>query len=327
MLSPADIIRLPYTPDLTEAGLVHAIRSLPSLHPRAGTSPAARLRSLTSAAAVQLAFRRHLTQMGVPFSVREADPFTGPGRYDVRLAGQRCDIITFTLSRREEIRQVRGDPGLVLKAPALVPSDRHAAPDRGRSELYLFAFVTALLAASPRETEKALSSGQPACMLHALPPEWARPRHWHPLGTLALKSEADEPLTLELSGQDGTRQPLTCRVDLPPRTRVETATPFHSLACLHTDRPPGGRVGLHSPALGATRLIRPGEWENIRIYGIEILLAGYISRGEFSDRAVRVPPGSQVFQFARTRTRNLAVPVETLHPLEELFEGARRGRA
>ena len=84
-------------------------------------------------------------------------------------------------------------------------------------------------------------------------------------------------------------------------------------------RPPAGRVGVHSPRLGETLLIQPGEWGNIWVYGLEILLAGWLSRQEFSDRASFVAPGSRVFQYDRTRAKNLAVPISSLHPMMELL--------
>jgi hypothetical protein len=37
-----------------------------------------------------------------------------------------------------------------------------------------------------------------------------------------------------------------------------------------------------------------------------------------------VEQGSQVFQYKETRTRNLAVPVVDLHPLDELLERVRQ---
>jgi len=56
---------------------------------------------------------------------------------------------------------------------------------------------------------------------------------------------------------------------------------------------------------------------------MEIILAGYITRGEFRRRARRIPTGSQVFQYARTQTDNMFVPVADLHPLSDLFVRAQ----
>jgi hypothetical protein len=53
---------------------------------------------------------------------------------------------------------------------------------------------------------------------------------------------------------------------------------------------------------------------------MEIVLAGYITRGEFRSRARLLPAGSRVQQYARTRTDNLHLPVAELHPLGDLLQ-------
>jgi hypothetical protein len=59
MLSPSDLLRLPYTPDLTEGGIAYALLSLPYKNP----SYDGLLRTV-SQGIVELAFRRHLSQQG-----------------------------------------------------------------------------------------------------------------------------------------------------------------------------------------------------------------------------------------------------------------------
>jgi tRNA(Ile2) C34 agmatinyltransferase TiaS len=53
---------------------------------------------------------------------------------------------------------------------------------------------------------------------------------------------------------------------------------------------------------------------------MDILLAGYISRADFRQAASLIQPGTRVFQYNRTKTKNLAVPVSELKPLSQLFE-------
>jgi hypothetical protein len=54
-----------------------------------------------------------------------------------------------------------------------------------------------------------------------------------------------------------------------------------------------------------------------------MLLAGYITRDEFSRRARFVQTGSHVFPHHATHVKNLAVPMSDLKPLFELFEKAK----
>lgn len=320
MITSSDFLRLPYTPDLSEGGIAYAIRSLPYTYDRMGGSPFDRLRRIVAGVAVELAFRRHLSGQDIPYDVKGATPFTDPDRYDVSLGGHRCDIKSFLISHRNQISSLRTRPELLLKAPALVPLDQHAADGHREDDLYLFAFLSALIAASQEDLGKALEAGQPAYLVHTLPKEWTRPQVWQPLGPLALKSESDETLTIEIGGQAEGREFLTRTLELPPRTKVKVEDGFFALSSVHVHTLPGARVGIHSPVMGEPYIIDPFGWGNIWIYGMEIILTGYIPREEFRRKSSLIQPGSRVFQYSKTRTKNLAVPVADLKPLGRLLE-------
>jgi hypothetical protein len=323
MVTASDLLRLPYTPDLTEGGIAYAVRSLPYTYDRMGGSPFDRLRRIVAGVAVELAFRRHLGEQDIPFDVKGATPFTDPDRYDVSLGGRRCDIKSFLITHRRQISSMHRDPGVTLKAPALVPLDQHNADGRSDNDLYLFAFLTGIIAASQEDLKKAEQARQPRCLVHVMPDAWGKPQAWTPIGPLALKSDSEAPLQVELEGQAEDRSYLTCTVRLPPRTRVPAPDPFYALSCVRVDRLPGARLGVHSPVRKEIHLIQPLEWGNIWVYGMDILLAGYLTRDEFRRRASLIQPGSRVFQYDRTRARNLAVPVADLKPLADLFARVR----
>jgi hypothetical protein len=147
-----------------------------------------------------------------------------------------------------------------------------------------------------------------------------RPSKWNPLGTLVMKSEAEETQTVEIGGQDEGREMRSCSLELPPRTRLEIQNGFFSLSYVHTKSGSPARIGIHSPIRRETHLIGAQDWGNLWIYGMDVLLAGYITREEFSRRASFIPTGSRVFQYNQTQVKNLAVPVSDLRPLSELFE-------
>jgi hypothetical protein len=320
MISASDLIHLPYTPDLTEGGIAYAVRSLPYTHNRMGGTPFDRLRRIVAGVAVELAFRRYLSEQNVPYDVRGATPFTDPDRYDVSLGGHRCDLKSFLITHREQISEMRRDPGVVLQAPALVPSDQHAAAGHSENDLYLFAFLSGVIAASQADLKKAIRADQPCYLLHVMPDAWGRPQTWSPLGPLVLKSESDAALTVELGGQDKGRGYLTRTLDLPPRARVEVQDPFFALSYVHVKSVPDARIGIRSPIRKETHLIAPLEWGNVWVYGLDILLTGYLTRDEFRRRASFIRPGTRVFQYNRTRTKNLGVPIADLKPLDDLFE-------
>jgi hypothetical protein len=323
MVTASDLIRIPYTVDLTEGGIAYAGRSLPHTYDRMGGSPFDHLRRMIAGVAVELAFRHYLTQQNIPFDIKGATPFTDPDRYDVSLGGHRCDIKSFLISHRDQITSLRTDPKLLLQTPALVPLDQYSANGHSENDLYLFAFLTGLVAASPDDLQKAVDAGQPTYLIHAMPKPWTRPREWIPLGPLVLKTESDETLRLEIGGQDSSRDFMTRPLELPPHTRLEVNGNFYSLAYIHVESKPKARLGVYSPTRRETYLIEPIAWSNIWVYGLDIYLAGWITREEFRYRASLIQEGSRVFQYNQTRTKNLAVAVSNLKPMHELFERVR----
>ncbi|RPI91211.1 MAG: hypothetical protein EHM40_16375 [Chloroflexi bacterium] len=320
MLTPSDLLHLPYTRDLTEGGIACALHSLPYIYHRMGSTPYDHLRRVVAGGMVELAFRRYLSEQNIPFEVKGAAPFTEPDRYDVMLAGHRCNLKSFLISHRDQIAEIRRDPSVLLRAPALVASDQHAGDGHSGLDLYLFAFLPGLVTTSQSDLQKEIETKQPHYLIHVMPEAWKRPSKWNPLGRLVLKSEAEECVTLEIGGQAEGRERRSCQVELPPQTRLEIQTEFFSLSYIHIKSRPAARIGIHSPARRETHLIGALDWGNIWVYGMDALLAGYIGREEFSRCASFIQAGSRVFQYDQTHVKNLAVPVSDLKPLSELFE-------
>jgi len=327
MISSPDFIKLPYTSDLTESGIHYATRSLPYTYDRMGGSLYSRLRRIVGGVAVELAFRRYLGEQEVPFDVKGATPFTQPDRYDVSLGNHRCDLKTFIISKRNQITSMRRNPGLALRAPALIPEDQFDAANHTDQDLYLFAFLLGLTTNSPDDIQKAVEAGQRIYLIHPLRADWSRPQVWATLGKLALKSECASPLCVEIGGQDAERNFITETLTLEPLKRAFAEKDYHSLAYIHVNSIPEARLGIHSPKKGEIYIIQPHEWGNIWIYGMDIWLTGYMAREEFRRKASTIYAGSRVFQYSKTQTKNYSVPVSELRPLPELFERVRAWEA
>ena len=323
MLSSTDLIHLPYTRDLTEGGIAYAVRSLPYTYNRMGGSPYDRLRRIVAGVAVELAFRRYLSEQNVPFDVKGATPFTDPDHYDVSLGGRRCDIKSFLITYRHQISEMQRDASIVLKAPALVPSDQNVGEGHSDNDLYLFAFLPGLIAASSDDLKKVLEAKQPHYLMHVMPEAWTRPVTWRSLGALALKSDSEQTQIVEIGGQDEDREMRSRVIEVPPRTRIQIEDGFFSVSYIHIRSAPNARIGIHSPACKDTCVVEASDWGNIWVYGMEILLTGYLTREEFNRRASYLQAGARVFQYDKTRTKNLAVPVSELKSLSELFRHVR----
>ncbi len=327
MITSTDLLHLPYTPDLTEAGIAFACRSLAFTFGRMGASPLDRLRSLVGGVAAELAFRHSLSGQAIPFTILGTTPFTHPHRYNVSLGGHRCDLKSFLITRRQKISLIRQDPALVLQAPALIPLDQFAAEGHKPDDLYLFAFVLGLVAASLEDVGRALDAGQPIYLIHPLPDEWARPADWLPLEKLALKSECEAPISVEIGGQNVGREFVTASLDLPPKERVPVEQSFTSLAYIHATRHPEARIGLHSPQRGEAYIVPPHEWGNIWVYGMEILLTGWLTHEEYRRKAKVLNPGMHTLQYDRTHVKNLLVPMVGLNPIAPLLAQVKKWEA
>ena len=319
MLKATDLLRLPYTPDLTEGGIEYALRSLSRTFEREGRSPYERLRRTVANTAVELAFRRYLSQQNIPFEVKASTPFTDKERFDVFLDNKRCHIKSFLISHRNQILDIRNNPSILLNAPALVPSDHHAADGHAYNDIYIFAFLNGLIAASQADLKKAIEAKQPYYLVHAMPEAWRKPRHWNPLGILTFKSESEEELMVEVNGQDESREMKRKVLSLSPKVKVICDESFYSITSLHIRRIPEARIGIKCETMNETYLISPLQWSNLWVYGMDIFFAGTISYDEFSQQAKTILPNSKVFQYERTRIKNLSVPISSLKPMERLL--------
>jgi hypothetical protein len=327
MLNASDLIQLPYTSDLSEGGSAYACRWLTTTYGHPGDSPAGRLRRVAGGAAVELAFRRYLSAQAVPFEVREGSPFSQPEQYTLRLGGHRCDVISYLISRSNQVEQLRRDPASLLQAPALIPLEQFAAESHKPDDLVVFAFLAGRIAAAHVDVKNAIAAAQTVHLIHPLPEAWRRPASWQRLEQLALKSECAGNVAVEIGGLNAQRDFTMAAYELPPRTRVAVSGEFYSLAYIHPASLPEARLGLHSPLRGEAYLLQPYEWADIWIRGEQILLAGWLTHEEFRSKAALLNTGMPVYQFARTHTKNLLVPLSDLNPLEGLLDKLRTWEA
>lgn len=323
MLKPGDLVSLPCKPELVQAGIVYACRSLAYTYDRMGGSSYERLRRIIAGKTVEGAFRLLLHQEEVPHNRLGETPFTDPDYYDVGLGGRRCDIKSFTLFQTHLIRHVHRDPACLLDAAALVPADQAVSSRLNEDDLYVFAFLTALTASHSEDLAAVERRGQPFCFTHILSERWLQNWPGQPLGKPLLTSQSPGILTLEIGGQAESGEFLTETLYLSPSRRAQARHVYANLAYIYTSRPPQGAVTLHSPSRQQTENILPGQWENIWVYGMDLILAGYIPRGEFLRHARLLPTGSRVLQYNHTRTSNLFLPLVEIYPLYKLFKSAR----
>jgi len=326
MLSSSDLIRQPYTPDLTEAGLLSTCHWLAGSSQRLGDNPFSMLRRKIGQVAVELAFRRLLSDRHVSSLTMNLEPFNEPHHHDLSLGGHRLHLDTTLITRRSQIRNLRRQPSELLQASALVPLDQFVREGQTNNDIYVFAFLMALAATSQAEQLKVESSNQPHYYLSILPGTWSRPEAWVPMGPLAMKSDAAKPVAVELGGQNAERDFLSTRIQLEPSIRTLVPEDFYSLAYIHNLNRPTSRLGLHSSRFSQATIVQTTDWGNIWLYGLEICFAGWLTHEEYRRRSILLPAGQHTYQYSHTRIKNLCVPLPELRPLDELFDLLQTGK-
>jgi hypothetical protein len=325
MLAVTDFISLPYTPDLSQAGIRRACQRLALKTLPGNEDRLANLIQCEYQTALELAFQRYLQENEIPFERRASTPFTAPEDTELMLGGRRVVLRNFPISGKNQIRRLLHEPEFILKAWARLPQAHGEIDPRRADDVYVFAFIAALTAQQGREFKRALRAQQPVYLLSPLPEAWSNKGNQRSLGHLILKADSEQEFSLELGGLDAQGQLFTEWVRLPPRQRVASRAEFFSLAYLHAEQLPAGRTGVYSPALDQLHIAGPENWFNVWIYGMRSVLAGFIPRHEFQRRAYLVTQAEAEIEMEREPY--LKLPMAQLYPLQALFEQARLWRS
>ncbi len=281
MNTATDLIHLPYTPDLTQAGIAYACRRLACTYLTEAQKTYISMRDLVTLTAASLAFQRYLSSESIPHTIQGSFPYTDPASYALLLGGRRCMVKSDLIYNRKVLRNLHTQPAGILARQAMVDVEDLEPDLLLEDDLLVFALVFALITRDQTELKKALDAGQPACLIHTMPENWANPLPDLPLGEIALKSNHDRDINLNIGGRNPEGNFREETISLKPHLRTCLENPYQSLAYLRTDQPMPSLVGLSSTTMHNPYVVRPGQWGNIWVYGLEIILAGYLTRGEF----------------------------------------------
>ncbi len=323
MVTISDFITLSYSNDLTQAGIAYGLRSLPYSYPRERGDVPQRLRQVVASKGVELAFKRYLVARGIPHKVWGTARFANPEGHALELGGRECVLATAFLSEKDTIRKVHQTPEALLPAQVAVPSGQVPSLLQVRNMIYVFAFLTALIAGTRQRVARAMEAGQDTCLVHNVPPEKFCSKQGSSLGEVSLKCDTSKPVSITLGGQKAKREFQSVRLTLSPRERLVVPVEFYSLSYLQIEKWPDGVVGLHSPLCKEPYLISSSQWANIWVYGMRIIFVGYLPGETFAREAQRLPPGKRIFPGRKTLVENLVFPVHELRPLQELFDRTR----
>lgn len=323
MVAANDFITIPYTADMTRAGIKYACESLQQSYFHQRGDHHKRLRKIVAEKAAILAFTRHLNKINLPYHFRSYTSFSDPSHYDITIGGRRCEIRSSQFFPRKLIRSIHKKPHQLLQAQACLPRDQFENMNKTGKDILIFAFLTSLITPNISTVKKAVSAGQPIFLLHIMPKKWAYPDQWQTLGELVVETNNPNLISLEISGQDKYRRVETEYLTLKSKTPAIIHDHFYSIQYFGTTSLPEETIAVHSASFQETSRIKPTAWKNIWVYGMQIFFCGYITRDEFWEKATLLPGGSRAFQYVITTTENFSIPIQDLHPLNDLFERAK----
>ncbi len=314
-LSASDLIFLPYTPDLTQAGIASLCRSLAQSPARPYPNPFY-LQCRVAAKAAELAFQRGLSDREISFSLENRGGFSDPDRAELRVNGQRCELIPTLLNDTDQIRSIRADASSLLRIQAAAPVNRLDLDYLPGDDLLVFAFLLGQVAAIPTPAAQAQDKGQPLTLLFPLPSHWAPSLTGQPLGPLVLKTNLPGPIALELGGLDEEGHFQNEQLRLLPRRRLEAGKSYASIAYLLCLDRIQGQVGFQATKWGKPHIVQPSQWINLWIDGFVVIVAGCLPRFEFrrksrpfhptSVHGCAIPPGMKL----------ASLPMEELRPFK-----------
>lgn len=313
MLTPSDLICLPYTQDLTQAGIAWLCQEL-TRYPHSKQSNPSQTHCTVAAKASALAFRRCLNGLELP------PP--GPGRAEFQANGRRFELVPVLIDDTNDIERIRKDPANLLQREAAAPVSQLDLEYLPGEEILVFAFILGLVAETPARTARAHSAGQPVSLLFPIPSHWNFSVPGRVLGSLVLKTDLADPISMELGGLDENQNYQSEEINLPARQRIQAKKSYACLSYLLCHHPIRGQVGLHALKLSKTWIIQPTQWTNAWVYGQEIVLAGCLSRAEFRHKSRPFHSDGKHGQPIPAGMKLASLPLHDLHPLRKYIHGS-----
>jgi hypothetical protein len=322
-MNPSDFLFIPFTPELTKAGIASTCRSFSGLSIKSNEGIFFILRREVASIAAKLAFHRLIEACNVAHQRVILKPFTNPDEPDISISGRRVECINFLITKTKSIERIIRMPESFLQAPMIVNlpwADLQLFQDE---DLLFFSISLGMTTAHLSELQKYSLPDGNKYLFYLLPLPWTNPKPWMCLGRLIMKSEHGPEMTVELGGSNEQRFFFTHTQYLPERVRIEIEREFFTLTYLHVAELPAGRISIYSPYLKRSCTINTHEWGNLWVYGSQIILLGYITWDEFKRKAHVLPAGSLVMGEMRLPMKCRAIDVIDLYPMRDLIPNVK----
>lgn len=318
MTTGEHLIYLPYTDDLTPAGIASTCRAYTLSIDNPIKSPQRWIRKNILSTASQLAFHRYLIEQNIPFKRSQPTPFDKPQQVLIHLGGRACWLHhQFLPIEREQLHKASLSSHL-LRQTVSIPLD-HLHDERiHQKDLHLF--VTVLFAKNhpPVGTNLHKEPQPPYYWWCPFSLRYAHPRDWKPLHLYAIRSDNFQTLMLEINGQNQNRNWVSETTQLFPGKQAHIQTSWYSLSYVHADRLPEHEIRLLFN--NRSDYIEPSRWHNIWIEGYSIILTGYLAHYEIIHYQLNSSIHKQENNSHLLPAKLLHLKVKELHPLPELLD-------
>ena len=280
MIIPSELIPLPFTPDLAQAGIRYTCRMLLRSANLETAVREPQMRQSVAQAIVELAILRYLTGQMIPFSTLADAPFTDPQHTGLVLGGHRCQVYTHWLARStENARESCFSQDFLAKKR--LDFTAGPLPDAWEADdLIIVGVLSARILRSQADSRSAWRSLEPIHLVFPQAPEWVSPHRWVDPGPLTLCSGCTIPIEVEIEGLDAQRHPLCETIALAPGETKEAQGRYFALAAVQIFQAPDGPLALRYPNRTQGCTIQPRQWINLWLYGAQIALLGYQRRAD-----------------------------------------------
>jgi hypothetical protein len=309
MVRTTDFIRLPYPPDLTQAGIAVANRRFALSSGLNESNDIDRLRLEVARAGVALAFRRYLRDQRIPYQSQEIQPFTEPEQITVILGGRRVELETRLITNQKRLKHLLPNPDHSLEASILISARLHSSESHSATDLAVFAFAAARVTNDRRDLQQIAESGKPFLCNHIMPEAWRQPELREAPGQLSFRYQAEAPFVLNLHGLGLQQERCVEQIVLQPQTWIESQYMYRSVTCLQSGAIPTARLEVQCRTHRRTYTIMPMQWSNLWVYGQEIIIAGYLPFEEIRSFARAAP------SLRLGAASTLELPLANLHSL------------
>jgi hypothetical protein len=289
MLKSSDLIRLAYSPDLTQAGIAIASRKLASGSIAGNSIDTRQLQREIAQTSGALAFHRYLIEQKIPFQLQQFSPFSQPEHATAVLGGRKCAIETSLITDVQTAGQTSHSAKRLLETSIRVPAGMHTSGPHGASDLAVFTFAIASVTDDRNSLLRKAEAGEPYLCSHVMPEAWRQPGKRKARGPLSFRYAGDTGISLEIFGLGVQHELCVEQVVVEPQSWVQSQQRYSALSCLHAGPLPTARLEIRRAAQRSAYTILPLQWRNLWLYGREIILIGYLTFEEIWELARAAP--------------------------------------